>query len=656
MNKLLLFFMVFAFAKANYTQAQDFYQKVDWEHAPYNPVGFYNHKSHYKLKGDVIMKNTLFFDTNGLLLVHDLNRFIYDKSGRIVACQNGDKVVYNEQHLVAKVLNSKGIVSRSFEYDKNKNLIKSINGGKTVLYTYVANRLVEERKISSYDNTVRTYTYKDTKDGLEIKIYNDALKTTNVNLFKNGRAIKYVDKDGNWQLVANKLDKKGNVLDVSGAQNKITNQLIYYSDTPVKIATIDFLYKDWLDKTLYVNNELYKNYLLLSDENSFIIYLPHHQSYYRISSKEPNRNIAATLIQKDNPYLFVKNGNGGYIILDHGVHVKDIPNNYAAIGDSYVFYYDFGDSFKNYVVDKQRIETAKGKTFLPVRVLDSNASFYAKNNSGQVDVIDKGVLMKKESYLLSSESSDIWILIPKIKSLPTYYLQEINKARIGELVPADSSHELNDFTRRLEQELPKGYDVEKIMNGAIKGKEITEINQPNYSYYGQMANNTYDGFGRYIWKDSGNFTIGYWEKNLREGLHIKRASNGSILEAGMYVKDKLLSNQKWTNNTEKTPGCIGDCINGFGELRTTDKHLYIGFFKNGKLDGIAIMVNENGSQYEGEVKNGLRHGYGDWYAKNGQVYHGNFENDRTNGYGILIEKDGAVKKGIFKDDKLVTAM
>jgi hypothetical protein len=192
MNKyVLILFLSFAYA-----HAQDYYQKVNWEHAPYNPVAFYNHKSHYKLKGDILMSNVLFFDSAGMLLAHGLNRFIYDKSGRIVASQTGEKVVYNKQHLVEKVLDSKGVVNSSFEYDNNGNLIKKNYGGDILSYTYTNNRLVEERRTNSYSNTVRTYSYKDTKDGLEVKIYSDELKTTNVNLFKNGLRIKQLNKDG----------------------------------------------------------------------------------------------------------------------------------------------------------------------------------------------------------------------------------------------------------------------------------------------------------------------------------------------------------------------------------------------------------------------------------------------------------------------------
>lgn len=651
---IFLLFLGMGFANAQNAG----FQKMDWDNAPVNPVGFYNHKSHYKLKGDVMMYKRNYFDRKGFLLKKDfpVEAYFYDNHGRIIQTIDFHKVTYGTNNLVAMVVSPSGYIE-TFKYDNSGNLIEK-NSGDSAFHTYTydnLNRVVSAVTKDAYDRSHKTYSYHKTGDIIEVTITDvPSKKVVGIDSYKNGYLIKSCDYLNKCQTSEKRFDKNNNLLNAN-----VTEAIVYYSDAPFEIRTITVANTNSFDgsATVYINGkEHVNNVLAVINANNAVVFLPQNNTYYLLKNNKYDATTTTAGITVVNAMTVLKL-NAEYYPMDLGRFVPLEHNASDVLGLSMVFYFKMSKEHVHYFVDAKSIDNAGITGLIPAtKHMDGTHVFYTKFPQGNYDIIDKGKLYEPRKYKISKNKDGSLMYLPSDKSMPTYFLNGVDKAVVNKIMPASSNEQINDFARRLEQELPKGYDVEKIMNSAKKDMYISEINQPNYTYYGQMVNNTYEGFGRYTWKSTGNFTIGLWEKNMREGLHIKRDANGTIQEAGMYVKDKLLSNQKWINNTEKTPGCIGDCINGFGELKTTDKHLYIGFFKNGKLDGIAIMLNENGSQYEGEVKNGLRHGYGDWYAKNGQVYHGNFENDRTNGYGILIEKDGTVRKGIFKDDKLVKAM
>jgi hypothetical protein len=129
--------------------------------------------------------------------------------------------------------------------------------------------------------------------------------------------------------------------------------------------------------------------------------------------------------------------------------------------------------------------------------------------------------------------------------------------------------------------------------------------------------------------------------------------------------------------------CIeGDCENGFGTylLEKTyydenDKPIvykfkYIGEWKNGKKEGMGMLINLNlpKDRYYGEWKNNKRNGFGTetWVdVETGQIggeYIGEFKDDDMNGEGtwIFIEipenkksLPTDIKKGIWNGMKLI---
>ena len=72
----------------------------------------------------------------------------------------------------------------------------------------------------------------------------------------------------------------------------------------------------------------------------------------------------------------------------------------------------------------------------------------------------------------------------------------------------------------------------------------------------------------------------------------------------------------------------GECCDykwmGFGEKDTNPK--YQGQVKNGKPDGLGVIIYSDGSMYVGRWKNGIREGQGSQIHKGGGKYSGSWKN------------------------------
>ncbi|VDM93027.1 unnamed protein product, partial [Onchocerca ochengi] len=117
---------------------------------------------------------------------------------------------------------------------------------------------------------------------------------------------------------------------------------------------------------------------------------------------------------------------------------------------------------------------------------------------------------------------------------------------------------------------------------------------------------------------------------------------------------------------------------GNKEERTSEVDVYTGFWRNGRLDGLAHIIFANGDTYEGYMEKGLRHGYGVLHASKGdamEIYFGGWQagmrsgygvstnnkerylgmwmNDSRHGKGVLIGIEGVYQEGQFDNNRLV---
>ena len=89
----------------------------------------------------------------------------------------------------------------------------------------------------------------------------------------------------------------------------------------------------------------------------------------------------------------------------------------------------------------------------------------------------------------------------------------------------------------------------------------------------------------------------------------------------------------------KNPSGIGYVWKGFGNK---DAHLkYRGDVKNGKPDGLGILIYPNGYKYVGSWKNGEHNGQGTYSHTDGRKYVGEYK-DGYRKNGTSYDKDGNI--------------
>ena len=91
----------------------------------------------------------------------------------------------------------------------------------------------------------------------------------------------------------------------------------------------------------------------------------------------------------------------------------------------------------------------------------------------------------------------------------------------------------------------------------------------------------------------------------------------------------------------------GEVWKGFGDKETHPK--YQGNVKNGKPDGLGILITTYGNKYVGEFKDGKEHGQGTYTFTDGKKYVGKWRDGKKHGQGKMILPDGKKYVGEFKD-------
>ena len=90
---------------------------------------------------------------------------------------------------------------------------------------------------------------------------------------------------------------------------------------------------------------------------------------------------------------------------------------------------------------------------------------------------------------------------------------------------------------------------------------------------------------------------------------------------------------------------------GFGDKETHS--VYKGDVKNGKPNGLGILIYKDGRKYEGNWKNGIWNGKGKYSFKDGFGYEGEWKNGVENGIGTLTYPNGDKYEGEFKNGKML---
>ena len=94
-----------------------------------------------------------------------------------------------------------------------------------------------------------------------------------------------------------------------------------------------------------------------------------------------------------------------------------------------------------------------------------------------------------------------------------------------------------------------------------------------------------------------------------------------------------------------------DKINGKGTYTYPSGDVYVGDFKDGKINGKGTCTFACGNVYDGDWKDKRPHGNGKMTYVDGRVYVGEFKDGKRHGKGTYTWADGRVYVGEFKDVK-----
>mmetsp|Transcript_14365 Transcript_14365/g.23484 ORF Transcript_14365/g.23484 Transcript_14365/m.23484 type:complete len:231 (-) Transcript_14365:26-718(-) len=98
-----------------------------------------------------------------------------------------------------------------------------------------------------------------------------------------------------------------------------------------------------------------------------------------------------------------------------------------------------------------------------------------------------------------------------------------------------------------------------------------------------------------------------------------------------------------------------DAKHGEGRESWKDGRLYVGSFRNGKIDGVGRMewrTSQGVMVYEGQYLEDLKHGRGKFSWPDGRVYDGQWENGKRSGEATYISSRGEQRRGFWSKDKL----
>ena len=88
---------------------------------------------------------------------------------------------------------------------------------------------------------------------------------------------------------------------------------------------------------------------------------------------------------------------------------------------------------------------------------------------------------------------------------------------------------------------------------------------------------------------------------------------------------------------------------GFGDKETHPK--YTGDVKNGKPNGVGVLINIDGSKYVGEWKNGERNGFGKFTDYMERTFEGEYK-DNGVWNGITYDKNGKFMNRIVNGEEI----
>ena len=181
-------------------------------------------------------------------------------------------------------------------------------------------------------------------------------------------------------------------------------------------------------------------------------------------------------------------------------------------------------------------------------------------------------------------------------------------------------------------------------NGLFHGKG-TFRGTGDYEYIGQFKNGKLDGKGEIKYADDNGSFKGIFKND-------KKVKGKWIFKSGdQYdgdIKDDTANGFGKSIYKESGTIYIGEfkdgAWHGKGTQKLKDSQVYVGSFKNGRRHGYGEVVNKKSKvSYKGNWVNGVRKGYGEFDYGDGGIYKGNWKDDKPHGKGVMYETKGKAK-------------
>ena len=86
------------------------------------------------------------------------------------------------------------------------------------------------------------------------------------------------------------------------------------------------------------------------------------------------------------------------------------------------------------------------------------------------------------------------------------------------------------------------YFIGEWKNNLRNGKGIKYYKNGNIKYNGEYYKDKFEGLGKYIW-ENGEYYIGQWKNDLRNGKGTMYYSNGKIIYEGDWINDNFVTNK-----------------------------------------------------------------------------------------------------------------
>ncbi len=670
-------------------------QKVDFINAPYNPIGYKTHKSHFNLKGDIFASGRKLFLPDGKLFYNFGTRYYYEDN-RIVGNNYGDIFEYDSNGNIIKFQYKNGSTLNYKFNDRNLLIYEKDSYGDEKTYVYDnQDRLISttiNKKGSFYQK--REYSYKKNQDLLIV-----SLQYTNQNglpgfkadyFYQDGNLVKEVLESGTYEYKY-ELDHKGNKIDFYSANDPDAKHFDtynrYYSDKN-KDYTLELGYyklgvKGEKTKAAFIDNVRAEDFMISKGikPNELVIYDPLKLIYYSIpdvieENHDVNTRLKVTNILSTNQEYLSYAYDGKFINYVHGKNAVK-SRNFSFLGPHMIDYRVEKATGLTYIVDDYKNQSNSLKRMRLLTDDESSIVYTRELDKDNFFIVVKGDHIDyKKARFEYLDNGDPVIFIDDV---PLYVLIDFRIAKNyevkfgrpynGELdsqLDSQTNKEVStknttsvDDLKCIEGDCKEGWGKiavnDIITEATFVNSEMTGvayITYPSDSYYhGEYLKNRRSGTGFYKWKN-GNRYIGQWKDGKQHGYGFTMNTENQITSAGLFENGKLVKSFYDDYKNAKTTGnCRGNCKDGFGMYSYSNGDKYWGFFDSSQRAQVGIYAWNNGSVYTGAYKDlGKRTGYGMYTYVDGSIFKGMFIDDRIDGLGVMkYKKSGNVAHGFFNN-------